>query len=106
MATMRRRIWILLFLSVALWGQPAAAQGLGGFLSNLRRGLSPPPGIPPQPPQSSPGDPPSPGAVGYDPSKLLRHLSGGRLREPAGGSNHSPLQSAERIQCERCRNRG
>jgi len=37
---MRRRIWILLFLSVALWGQPAAAQGLGGFLSNLGQALS------------------------------------------------------------------
>jgi subtilisin family serine protease len=38
---MRRRIWILLFLSVALWGQPAAAQGtLGGLLSNLGQTLS------------------------------------------------------------------
>ncbi len=37
---MRRRIWILLFLSAALWGQPASAQGLGGFLSNLGQVLS------------------------------------------------------------------
>src|ERR1700733_2272744 len=37
---MRRRIWILLFLSAALWGQPASAQGLGGFLSNLGQALS------------------------------------------------------------------
>jgi subtilisin family serine protease len=38
---MIRRIWILLFLSIALWGQPAAAQGLlGGLLSNLGQTLS------------------------------------------------------------------
>src|ERR1700751_4487669 len=37
---MRRRIWILLFLSAALWAQPAAAQGLGGFLSNLGQVLT------------------------------------------------------------------
>src|ERR1700758_463651 len=39
-ATMRRRIWILLFLSATLWGKPAAAQGLGGFLSNLGQVIS------------------------------------------------------------------
>ena len=45
---MRRRIWILLFLSAALWGQPAAAQGLGGVLSNLGQVISTLTGNPPQ----------------------------------------------------------
>jgi subtilisin family serine protease len=48
---MRRRIWILVFLFAALWGQPAAAQGLGGlggFLSNLGQVLSTLTGNPPQ----------------------------------------------------------
>jgi subtilisin family serine protease len=47
---MKRRIWLVLLLSVGLWGQPAAAQGLlGGLLSNIVNTLStltsPQPGV-------------------------------------------------------------
>jgi subtilisin family serine protease len=40
-AIMKRRFWVILILSIGLWGQPASAQGLlGGLLSNVTKTLS------------------------------------------------------------------
>src|ERR1700731_3130852 len=50
LSTMRRLTWVFVLITIGLWGQPAAAQGLlGGILTNLgqlvNNLLGPPPGV-------------------------------------------------------------